>query len=156
MILIDICGSTAAIREQQALTCGMVGASVRFRLDAGWDKLYKTAVFRAGDVTRDVPNIQDRAEIPYEVLTVPGLRLEVGLYGANDDGTLVIPTIWAETEPIRAGADPSGDPGLEPTKPIWQQAVTRLEALDAQVGDIDAALDSIIAMEAELLGGESA
>ena len=147
MIQIDICGSAAAIRSQQILTCGTVGATVHFRFDEPWQSLAKTAVFRCGDITRDVVNVTDTAVIPHQVLTLPGLPLQIGVYGASRDGKVAIPTVWATTYPVQPGADPSGDPGLEPSNPAWQQALNR-------IGDIDTALDEIIALQEEILGGE--
>jgi len=154
MILIDICGTDAAIRRQQALTCGTVGKQVRFRLDDIWQHLTKTAVFRCGDVTRDAIVETDAAVIPHEVLTQPGLPLQIGLYGVSADGSVVIPTVWATTEPVQPGADPSGDPGVEPTNPVWQQALTRMDDLQTQIGDIDTALDGILQIQNALIGGE--
>lgn len=153
MILIDICGSDAVIRNRQVLTCGTAGRLVRFRLDETWQTLTKTAVFRCGEVTRDVVGITDTAAIPHEVLTQPGLPLEIGLYGVSADGTLVIPTVWAVTDPVQPGADPSGDPGIEPSNPVWQQALIHMEYLDDLVGDIDTALDEILSLQETLLGG---
>ena len=121
MILVDISGAGAAIRKQEALTCGMVGANVRFRFDEAWDGLAKTAVFRAGKVTRDAVMETALARIPHEVLTVPGVPLEIGVYGTDSGGSLVIPTVWARTQPVQPGADPSGDPGTDPSLPVWAQ-----------------------------------
>ncbi len=148
MIQIDICGSAAAIRNQQILTCGTVGATVHFRFDEPWQNLTKTAVFRCGDITRDVVDITDAARIPQEVLTLPGMPLQIGVYGASRDGSLVIPTVWATTYPVQPGADPSGDPGLAPENPAWQQALNR-------IGDIDTALEEILALQEAILGGDA-
>lgn len=153
MILVDICGNEAVIRSAQTLTCGSVGQQVRFRTDETWRGLTKTAVFRCGDVTRDVAGIADTAPIPHEVLAVAGQPLQIGLYGVSADGQVVIPTLWAVTDPVQPGADPSGDPGVAPTNPVWQQAVIHMEYLDAQIGDIDGALDEILAIQDALLGG---
>lgn len=155
MIIIDISGAHAAIRAQQTLTCGMTGQPVLFRLDETWADLTKTAVFRAGDITRDVAGIADVAVIPHEVLTVPGVPLQIGLYGTDPEGGRVLPTVWVSTDPICPGADPSGDPGLAPTSPAWQEALTRVTAMETQLGDVEMALDAILDMQASLMGGES-
>lgn len=159
MIVIDICGSDAAIRAQQTLTCGRAGAAVQFRFDGSWEGLGRTAVFRAGSVTRDAAAITDTAVIPWEVLTTPGLCLEIGVYGTSADGKTVIPTVWAVTDPIQPGADPSGDPALEPENPVWQQAVARTAALeqemDSTFGDVEQALDGILAIQNQLIGGDA-
>jgi len=62
----------------------------------------------------------------------PGLWLTVGVYGANADGTVAIPTIWANVCGISVGVDPEGDPTSDPTLPIWQQIINYLASLSAR------------------------
>ena len=145
MILLDISGADAVVRKQDTLTCGMVGAEARFRFDKIWEGLQKTAVFRGGNVTRDSLLTGDTAVIPHEVLTTAGVPLQIGVYGTDPSGTLIIPTLWADTARIHPGADPSGDAGADPTLPVWAQlsdqteANTReLEALAEQVSRLGA------------------
>jgi hypothetical protein len=128
MILVDISGASAAIRKQDVLTAGMVGETVKFRFDDDWEGLAKTAVFRAGDVTKDAIVNDSVSKIPHEVLIL-GLPLEIGVYGTKDDGKVVIPTVWAKTNPVKAGADPSGDEGLDPSLPIWAEIQEEVERI---------------------------
>lgn len=121
MILIDVNGANAIVRKQDTLTSGMVGATVVFRFGEDWNSLAKTAVFRAGKVTKDAIVVDSMSEIPHEVLATHGYALEIGVYGTGGDGNVVIPTVWAKTNPIKLGADPSGDESLDPTLPIWAQ-----------------------------------
>ena len=67
--------------------------------------------------------------IPWEVLEKPNVWLSVGVYGTNTDGTLVIPTIWANVCIIRAGATADGDPSADPTPPVWDQLNAEIEKL---------------------------
>lgn len=98
----------------ETLTSGMVGQKVRIRLlGADWDKLNKTVVFSAGDVTCDVPDVkvdgcEAKVEIPTEVLDVPRVRLKVGVYGVAEDGS-VMPTVWAYGPLIQEGVKPAGN-----------------------------------------------
>ena len=134
MILMDINGVRAVIRKQDVLTAGMVGQQVEFRFDESWDKMGKTAVFRAGDVTKDATVTNSIAKVPHEVL-IPGLSVEIGVYGTKDDGAIVIPTVWAKTNIVEFGADPSGDESLDPTLPIWGQLQEELaEIKESGVG----------------------
>ena len=119
MILIDISGASAVIRKQEVLTQGMAGATVTFRFDSSWDGFSKTAVFRGGDITKDVVNIADTVIIPWEVLQA-GLPVDIGVYGIK--GKVSLPTVWARTNPVQPGADPSGDESADPTLPVWEQA----------------------------------
>lgn len=121
MILLDISGASAIVRKQDILTSGMVGAKVVFCFDEDWNNLAKTAVFRAGKVVKDAVVVDSVSEIPHEVLAAPGVVLEIGVYGTADNGSVVIPTVWARTNTIKHGADPSGDESVNPSLPIWAQ-----------------------------------
>ena len=128
MILMDVSGVRAVIRKQDVLTAGMVGEKVEFRFDESWDKMGKTVVFRAGNVTKDATVTDSVAKVPHEVL-IPGLAVEIGVYGTKDDGAIVIPTVWAKTNVVEFGADPSGDESLDPTLPIWGQLQEEVERI---------------------------
>ena len=130
MIKIDVHATHAVVRQQKPLTVGLVGAKVRFSFGEDWDGLVKTAVFRQGDVTVDAVNVSGESIIPWEVLTHPGLPVQIGICGINSDGTVVIPTLWAETEPVQPGADPSGDTSAAATLPVYQQILAQIGPLD--------------------------
>lgn len=119
MIQIDVRGADAVIRKQCILTSGTAGVQVRFRFSSEWDQLTKTAVFRAGNVTRDVVKVDETVTIPHECLAASGVCLQIGVYGTNSDQKVIIPTVWARTNLIRPGVDPSGDPGTDPSLPVW-------------------------------------
>ena len=129
MILIDVNGANVIVRKQDTLTSGMVGAAVVFRFDEDWNSLAKTAVFRSGKVIKDAIIVDSVAEIPHEVLATYGYALEIGVYGTADDGAVVIPTIWAKTDPIKPGTDPSGDESLDPSLPVWAQMQEQLNSM---------------------------
>lgn len=122
-------GTAIEVKKDHQLTTGMVGAKASFVFSEAWDGLTKTAVFRAGEVTRDVLNVGNEAQIPWEVLQTPGRNLYVGVYGTSADGTVVIPTKWGFAGMIYAGADPSGDTSTDKTMPVWAQ-------LQAMIGDL--------------------
>lgn len=139
MILIDVSGANVIVRKQDILTSGMVGAAVVFRFDEDWNSLAKTAVFRAGKVIKDAIVVDSVAEIPHEVLAHHGYALEIGVYGTADDGAVVIPTIWAKTDPIKPGTDPSGDKSLDPSLPVWAQMQEQLDSIYRSAMEIMAA-----------------
>lgn len=132
---IDISGASAVIRNQEILTVGMVGAKAEFRFSEEWNGLGKIAVFRQAGVSKDVTLTSAVATIPWEVLHAPGLPVSIGVHGANSDGTVVIPTIWVETRPLRPGADPSGDESADPTLPVWGQLQAQMTELYAAVNE---------------------
>lgn len=108
----------------------MVGAEISLEYaDPLWDGLTKTVVFR-GAVAKDVINAGETVTVPPEVLAVSSRVLSVGVYGVDADGTLVIPTLWADLGKVMPSADPSGDTSTNPSPPVWAQ-------LSALIGNLD-------------------
>ena len=129
MILIDATKYTlTAHAEEEVLVSGSVFVyPVKFRFDADWDGLTKTAVFRAGSTAISVvPDAEGECKIPWEVLVEPWYVLEVGVYGTRD-GVLVLPTIWAELGTIREGAE-LGANTQGPTPNVYQQLIEQLDS----------------------------
>ena len=106
--------------------------TVEFVFSDDWDGLTKTAVFSAGRTTVDVLESEwdgNKVVVPHEILADAGPIARVGVYGANADG-LILPTVWVTLGKVMPAAEPSGDPGADPTLPIWAQ-------LQNQIGDLD-------------------
>lgn len=123
-----------AIRVTQRphiITSGMIGLPLEFSFDASWDGLDRLTVFRAGEVSITV---KDPKVVPWEVLVTPNVWLKVGVYGVNAEGTIVIPTVWASVRIIIEGVDPEGDPSVDPTLPVWQDLLIRVEKLEESGG----------------------
>ena len=117
----------------ELLTAGMSKAvTVQFVFSTEWDGLTKTAVFSAGRTTVDVLESAwdgNKVVVPHEILADAGPIARVGVYGANADG-LILPTVWVTLGKVMPAAEPSGDPGADPTLPIWAQ-------LQNQIGDLE-------------------
>ena len=117
----------------ELLTAGMAKAvTVEFVFSDDWSELTKTAVFSAGRTTVDVLESAwdgNKVVVPHEILADAGPIARVGVYGANADG-LILPTVWVTLGKVMPAAEPSGDPGADPTLPIWAQ-------LQNQIGDLD-------------------
>lgn len=143
-IYMEISGNSVAVTGADTLVAGTVGLQVQVSFDSTWDKLEKTAVFRANGKTMDCIRITDQAVIPWELLQTPGCHLWAGIYGSGENGRIQIPTIWADLGCIQKGADPSGDESAEPSKPIWQQLSDEVEA----------ALEEIIRYQNQIVNGE--
>lgn len=126
---IAVSGVFAKVREHASIPAGIVGATVSFLFsDNRWDGLRKTVVFQ-GNVTRDVIMEGNQAVIPFETVAKAEGCLKVGIYGVDPENHLAIPTLWTTLGRIRWAADPSGDPGADPTLPIWAQLQSELEDL---------------------------
>ena len=117
----------------ELLTAGMAKAvTVEFVFSDDWSELTKTAVFSAGRTTVDVLESAwdgNKVVVPHEILADAGPIARVGVYGANADG-LILPTVWVTLGKVMPAAEPSGDPGADPSLPIWAQ-------LQSQIGDLD-------------------
>lgn len=116
-----------ALLEREDVTSGSVNVyEVRFSFSEEWYGLTKTAVFRAGDKSVSVMldgTGEAGCTLPWEVLTVPGLRLEAGVYGTRGE-EVVLPTVWADLGYIRTGAAP-GEESRPPTPELWEQELAR-------------------------------
>lgn len=138
MISVFISKALGFVTNNETLTRGMVGAKMQFEFGDEWSGLSKTAIFKAGHITRAV--IQEQWDgnictIPSEVLEKPGEALLVGLYGTDADKTLIIPTVWISIGAIKDGADPDADASTNGTLPVWAQIQRRLEDLIAVAPD---------------------
>ena len=126
-IKLRVTGNVLEVIERPGvITSGAVGLPVEFVFDSQWDGLQKTAVFKAGDKIVTVADPEMGTVVPWEVLTLPNLFLQVGVYGAKSDGTVVIPTLWAKVAGIYTGTDPTGDPATAHTLPVWQALQAKL------------------------------
>lgn len=130
MINLEVHSTYAVIRSQEPLTVGLRGAKAFFAFGEPWEGLVKTAVFRQGQKTVAVTDIGQEVTIPWEVLTLPGVPVMIGIYGVDAAGAIAIPTLWAQTEPVRPGADPEADPSTEPTPGLWEQMQGKLGSME--------------------------
>lgn len=121
-VKIEVTGNIARVIDKpQRITAGTVGLPVEFIFDSQWEGLDKTAVFHAGHKCKIVERVESESIVPWEILDRHGVWLKVGVYGANKEGSVAIPTIWANVSVINAGAHPDGDPSTDPTLPIYKQ-----------------------------------
>lgn len=133
-IKLRVTGNQIEVTERpEVITSGTVGLPVQFIFDSQWDGLRRVAVFRAGEVVKDVLDPDQGTIVPWEVLKKPNAWLSVGVYGSNGDGTVVIPTLWANIGVVHNGADPKGDPAADPTIPVWQEILRRMDDVEDRV-----------------------
>ena len=141
-IKIEVTGNVAKVAVRPSrLTAGTVGLPVEFSFDSQWDGLTKTAVFRAGNVSKS-SNLVTNTVVPWETMENPGLALEIGVYGVNADGTVAIATIWANVGVIRDGVGIVKDVSIDSTLPAWKQIPNAIGNLPDLTTD---AKDSIVA-----------
>lgn len=109
------------VRKREPVTSGSVNVyEAWFEFSLDWAGLTRTAVFRAGKVSRSV--LLDEAgtcTIPWEALAEPNIPLMAGVCGTRGDD-VVLPTIWASLGTIREGAQ-LGPDAHPPTPELWRQ-----------------------------------
>lgn len=142
MINVSVNSRRASYTSTDVITTGSIGIPVTFKLSQDFDGLSVVAIFSGSDTTVDVILTGDSCVVPPEVLTTAGGQLKIGVYGRSADGTIAIPTIWAEKMSIVTGVVPSGIDPADPT-PDWtaqvQQAATEaLETANAVAERADA------------------
>lgn len=138
---------------------GIVGAVVSIAYeDPAWDSLRKTVVFR-GAVTKDVLAAGNEVVVPAETVSRAGVTLYMGVYGADAENHVVIPTIWTELGTVQGAATPSGDASTDPSLPVWAQIqgmVGDLDALDTEVkSNLVAAVNEALAKSVDAVDAET-
>ena len=137
MFNITVSAAEAAVEKSEIITRGRVGLQCRFRFSPEWKGLAKTAVF-SGAEDRDVIITGDTVTVPAECLSEANRPLWVGVCGKSGDGTVVIPTVYAQLGQIEPGACPSGREPAAPTPDVVaqiQQAAANAEAMARSVRD---------------------
>lgn len=122
------------LRQREPLTSGSVNVyPVRFSFSPEWEGLERTAVFKAGSCGKPVSVLlkeSGECVIPWEVLAEPGPLLLAGVYGTNESGETILPTVWVSLGAILSGAAP-GEDAQPPTPDLWRQALTgKADGLD--------------------------
>ena len=159
MFTISIEKAAATCPDKITLTSGMVKAvQVAFTFSEEWENFDKVAVFSNGDTSIDVSlDDNNKCHIPHEVLAESGKDVSVGVYGSTGEGEdyVAIPTAKCSLGKVVEGVNPSGEEPTEPTPTIWDELGNRVSTIEGDLGDIDAALDSILAIEENLIGGDA-
>ena len=157
-IHLTVRGAHVEARLDGPLTSGMVGLPVVISYDSSWDSLTKTLYCRnsmgkiAFDQVYTLANIGSHATVAPEVMQAHR-NLYLGIQGHSSNGTLVVPTIWANCGVIQPGAEGSGEESQEATPEVWQQLayqIGSLEQLDTgNKGNLVAAINEL-SQEAEV------
>lgn len=137
-ILFTANGASATALVSGELTAGMVGVPARFSFDSDWAGLNVIAVFEGSCVSKSVPLLDETSvTVPWECLVKANTRLRIGAEGRKSDGSVVIPTVWANVDYIKEGAKATDDLGNPPTPGIYDQIMAAIEAgkLKGEKGD---------------------
>ena len=117
---IQVVGTSITAKVNGKLTSGQIGAQAYFSFGPEWSSLNKIAVFRGSGKVKDRALAgSNSTTIPWEVLTQPNTRLEIGVEGRNADGSIVFPTVWCFADSVAPGANAVADPGITPSPNIY-------------------------------------
>ena len=121
---VRITGVQAHLISAMEIPRGIIGATVALEFaDPIWEGLTKNVMFvGAKDVT--ILDVQDTVPLPPEVVACINVVVKLGICGVNADGTMAIPTLWAELGPVKPAAPV--DLGFDPQLPVWAQLQTKI------------------------------
>lgn len=130
MFVMNVDKNIATLSSTEPMTSGSSKVYlVEFYFSPEWEDLTRVAVFRSGetvvDVLLDDTNI---CFIPWEVLVNHDTPISFGVYGTKD-GNVVLPTIWAFTEPILEGVI-TGAETQPPSPTLYEQLLEKLNQLE--------------------------
>ena len=133
-------GAKARAEVDGILTTGSIGIPVTIQYDSSWDGLTKHLVCTSGKwgptgKTRTMLNVETASTVAHEVMIADN-HLYLGIEGRNRDGSVVVPTVWADCGTIFTGAHAGADLSAKPTLPIWAQ-------LQSQINDLKKNSESI-------------
>jgi hypothetical protein len=160
---ITVTGNSIVAMPNTKITSGMVGITFSISYDDVWENLTKKIIFKADQLTR----IADGNAVPFEVLRLPNKTLFVGVEGKNEDGSVVIPTVWCCIGKILPGANGEIPASTTPIindggggASINDDAVSNVTTwssnkINSLIGDIEYAIDEIIKIQEALIGGET-
>ena len=121
MINILVDNVSVTVTETEILTAGRVGLECSVNFQGGaWGGLVKKITFE-GTESRTLILSGATVVIPWECLAESGYKLRVGVCGENANGTIVIPTLWADIGKIKAAAPRDGESPIEPTPSVIAQ-----------------------------------
>lgn len=125
---IHVSGVEARAVDLKKIPLNITGASVIFIYDDPmWAGLTKNVVFD-GSETVSILNAGEVVQFPPEVAGAVNQNVRVGVCGTNAEGTVIIPTIWADLGSVRPSAYGSFPPPAEKHLPVWVQ-------LQSMIGD---------------------
>lgn len=135
MINIYVQKTLAKACSDAPITSGSVGLEVHFNFSSDWDGLSRTVVFETSEYYKEIVEIGsgDTAIVPENVMLQSGVKLYIGVYGTDNEGNIVVPTVYADCGEIKRGANT--EPGGTPVNP--SQAVM----LQNQIDDLDSRVD---------------
>lgn len=122
MIVINCDGNNLTVVEKERLTSGSKKIyTVKFKFSKAWEGLGKTASFKTRNKAPIVKvlDVDDKCEIPAEILAEPAPALYVGVRGLGESGEIRT-SIYAKIDQIEQGSE-DGENREDPTPTLEEQ-----------------------------------
>lgn len=126
-IHVKVSGASAVARRTGPLVAGTVGMPVHFSFSSAWDGLNVIAVFEGAKTLSAALLGQTETTVPWEVLAESGGQLRIGAEGRKSDGSIVIPTVWANVGYIEEGVKATDEEASPPTPGLYDQIMKAIE-----------------------------
>lgn len=125
-------GANLSARVDGEITAGMRGIGVEISFDEAWQGLTPVLVVSCGETVRRMAvDASGHSSVPWECC-ISGEKLNVGLCGLNEDGTVKLPTVWASCGRVHPSPeDVQAEQGSAPPTPDLVEQITAL-AFNAQ------------------------
>ena len=129
MVTLTVQGTHIFGTSDSPLTSGSVGVMSKFIFDSTWKNLTRIAVFKCGNVGKDVYlDDKDECEIPWEIFSKQniGEPIDIGVYGMYET-EIIVPTIYTNVGRLLQGTSPSGNPVVPPTPELVAQLIQEMK-----------------------------
>lgn len=126
-IYLKCTGANLSARVDGEITAGMRGIGVEISFDEAWQGLTPVLVVSCGETVRRMAvDASGHSSVPWECC-ISGEKLNVGLCGLNEDGTVKLPTVWASCGRVHPSPeDVQAEQGSAPPTPDLVEQITAL------------------------------
>ena len=134
---VTVSGTEAYAALVSPLTQGITGAKVQLNFaDPMWSNLIRNVTFKGVVDTPPILDVGDSVYLPPEVVSEAGVPVAIGVTGISEDGSEIIPTIWADLGVTRSAAPTDLEGGVEdqaPVPPVWAQLEAKVVKVEQEV-----------------------
>lgn len=143
MIEVNVLKNQITITDREQITSGSVNVYyVHFHFSSHWDKLEKLAVFKTPSATINVPIQNDQCVVPWEVTTIPGVAIRMGVYGLLAS-EIVLPTIWTNLGTVLEGVFIGDAESGDHTPDVYDAILKKLEEVLDRFSNLKSDLDAV-------------
>lgn len=136
MTELQVCAHSISVINSEFIVSGSVNIyQVKFNFSEEWEGLTKVVVFSAGRVNVEQDVLLENnyvCDVPWEVIANPHNSLLIGVYGTDNDGYIVRPTVTIDVGPVVRGVKPSSK-AVPPSPDIYEQILAKLSTIPREM-----------------------